>query len=521
MLKDAMNKYVSLCFVIPARACPGMLETGAGIQRLSRTSWMPAFAGMTTKGLNQIVAVFTAAALSGCLSLAPGYERPAAELPAGWSAPAGQSAAVGARWWTVFGDDQLDCLVDEALAHNTDLALAIARVDEARARLGETRSAQFPALQAGADASRTRSSLRTATPLPPGVERVNDNYRAVLDASYELDLWGRLRDASAAARAELLASEAARETVRIVVAADTVQGYFALRALDEQLAATRRSLATRSESLALQKLRYEGGVISEYEYRQLEAEVEAARAQLPGLERSRVQQESALAVLLGQSPKAVYDGTVVEAAAAEPVGTPPGLIVPAGLPSELLLRRPDLIEAEQRLIAANARIGVARAAYLPSISLTGLLGSESADVSDLFTGPAGISRVAAAIGQPLFTAGRIGSQVDAASARQRQALAQYQRAIQSAFRDVRNALAAQTKTRDQFEAEHRRVTALRETLRLAQLRYTNGIASQLDVLDAERNLLAAELNRSEALRALRAAVADLFKALGGGWTADS
>jgi len=458
--------------------------------------------------------------LTGCLSLAPDYERPPIELPADWTGADGQStAAVGAQWWKVYDDAPLDSLMDEAMAHNADLALAVARVDEARARLGETRSGQFPSVQAAADASRTRSSLSTATPLPPGVERVNDNYRAVLDVSYELDLWGRLRDASAAARAELLATEAARETVRIVLAADVAQGYFSLRALDEQLAVTQRSLATRRESLALQKLRFEHGAISEFEYHQLEAEVEAARAQLPALERSRSQQETALAVLVGKSARAVYAGTVVEPSGpvSEPVDAPRALLVPAGLPSELLLRRPDLIEAEYRLIAANARIGAARAAYLPSISLTGFLGSESAELGDLFTGPAEISRVAAAIALPIWNAGRVGAQVEAAGARQRQALAQYRRAIQSAFRDVRNAIVAQTKTRAQFEAEHRRAAALHNTLRLARLRYENGVASQLDVLDAERNLLAAELNRSDALRAQRAAIADLFKALGGGW----
>jgi multidrug efflux system outer membrane protein len=260
-------------------------------------------------------------------------------------------------------------------------------------------------------------------------------------------------------------------------------------------------------------------LISEFEYHQLEAEVLAARAQLPVLERSRTQQENALAVLLGRSPRAIYEDSVVEYAAqtGDPGGGPPVLVVPAGMPSELLLRRPDLIESEYRLIAANTRIGVARAAYFPSITLTGFYGSESTDLSDLFTGPAGVAQVAAGITQPIWNAGRIASQVEAANARERQALALYQRAIQNAFRDVRDAIAAQLKTREQFDSENQRVTALRSALRLARLRYANGVASQLDVLDSERNLLAAELNRSDALRAQRAAVADLFKALGGGW----
>jgi outer membrane protein, multidrug efflux system len=465
--------------------------------------------------------VVTAVALAGCVSLAPDYRRPPIELPAGWGSAEGESAAMlGGEWWKFYGDTQLDSLVGEALAHNADLQLAVARVDEARAVVGETRSAQFPSVEAGVDARRTESSLRGPIPLPAGVPRKSNDYRAALDVSYEVDLWGRLRDATAAARADLLATDAARETVRIALAASVVEGYFALRAFDQQVAATQRSLTTRIESLALQKMRYQNGLISEFEYHQLEAEVLAARAQLPVLERARAAQESALAVLLGRSPKAIYESAVVETAA-QPREQPPSLVVPAGLPSQLLLRRPDLVETENRLIAANARIGVARAAYFPSITLTGVRGGESTELSDLFDAPARITQIAAAITQPIWNAGRIASQVDAANARERQALAQYRQAIQSAFREVRDAIDAQIKTREQFDAENQRVAALRNTLRLARLRYGNGVASQLDVLDAERNLLAAELNRSDALRAQRTAVADLFKALGGGWGANS
>ncbi len=460
-------------------------------------------------------AFLMALALGGCINLAPDYRRPAADLPSDWKAPEGQSASAhGATWWKIFGDARLDAMVDEALAHNANLAVAIARVDEARALLGETRSGQFPTVDAGLSRDRTQSSLRSATPLPPGVARSRDNYRGTLNVSYELDLWGRLRNATAAARAELLATGAARETVRIALVADVVQAYFTLRSLDEQVAATQRSVASRGESLALQKIRYDAGVISEFEYRRLEAEELAARAQLPAFERRRTQQENALAVLLGRSPRAIYTGVVVENATIEPIRPPQALVVPAGLPSELLLRRPDLVEAEQRMIAANARIGVARAAYFPSLSITGFFGGESAAMSELFTGPAGTWRAAASVTQPIW---RVGAQVDAASARQRQALAQYQSAIQNAFREVRDAVVAQAKTREQFEAEDRRAATLREALRLAKLRYKSGIASQLDVLDAERSLLAAELNRSDAQRTQRAAVADLFKALGGGW----
>jgi multidrug efflux system outer membrane protein len=221
-------------------------------------------------------------------------------------------------------------------------------------------------------------------------------------------------------------------------------------------------------------------------------------------------------VLLGRSPRAIYEGALE--AGSDPEEQTIEIAVPAGIPSDLLLRRPDLVQAEQGLIAANARIGVARAAYFPTISLTGYLGSESVALSDLFTGPAGIGQAALAIGQPIYQGGRIDAQVKAASARERQALAQYQLAVQNAFREVRDALVAQVKARERLDAERDRAGALRIALRFARLRYENGLSSQLEVLDAERNLLAAEQNRIDALRAQRAAIADLFKALGGVWS---
>jgi multidrug efflux system outer membrane protein len=456
-------------------------------------------------------------ALGGCISLAPSYERPPIELPPDWAAANGSNAAaIGREWWKVYGDEQLNELVNEALVNNTNLEIALARVDFARAQHGLARADRFPSVDATAERGRTRASLATGT-LPPGAPREFDTYRAGGVVSYEVDLWARFRDASTAARADVLASEAAHETVRIAVAADVVQAYFGLRSLDEQLTATQRSIDTRSESLALQKLRFESGVISEFEYRQLEAETLAARAQLPVIERLRSQQEATLAVLLGKTPRDIYGGGTVDALLTDEIGEPAVEVAPAGIPSELLMRRPDLVDAEHQLIAANARIGVARAAYFPSITLTGFYGSASSALDDLFTGPARTWNAAVSLTQPILNAGRIGASVDAANARQREAYARYQQAVQNAFRDVRNALVAQSKTRAQFDAENQRVITLRETLRLARLRYQNGVASQLDVLDAERNLLGAQLNRSDALRAQRAAIADLFKALGGGW----
>ena len=448
--------------------------------------------------------------IAGC-AVQPDYKRPDVELPAAWKESA-QNPSTDGKWWRVYGDPVLDKLVEEALASNTNLLAAAARVDESRALVGQAEAAYYPSVDGNFGRNRTLSSTATGL-LPPGIARERNDYRATLNVSYELDLWGKLRATTQAARADLLASEAARETVRITLAADVAKGYFALRSLDGQVEATRRALGLREDGLKLQQKRFDGGVISEYDYRQLEAEAAAARAQLPPLERDREIQEAALAVLLGRSPKAIMEGAVSrnEKAVAQLLPA----VVPQGLPSELLLRRPDLVEAEQRMVAANARIAVARSAMFPSIQLTGFLGSEAQALSSLFTGPAGIWQLAAIVAAPIFAGGRLQAQVGAAEAREKQALAGYQGAIQNAFREVRAALAAQTRARESFEAESARAGALTSALRLARLRYDNGLASQLDVIDAERNLLAAEIARHEALRAQRAAVADLYKALGG------
>ncbi len=448
---------------------------------------------------------------AGC-AVQPDYQRPPVELPAAWKESA-QNPIRDGNWWRVYGDPELEKLIDEAMARNTNLQIAAARVDEARALLVQTDASLYP--QVDGQFVRGRSLSSTATGLlPPGIPRERNDYLATVGVSYEVDLWGRLRAASQAARADLLASEAARETVRIALCADVAKAWFALRALDAQVASTRRAVALLEDGLRLQKKRFEGGIISEFDYRQIEAEAAATRAQLPPLLRDRELGEAALALLLGREPKSIMDERFPLAAGDTGTALAPAA-VPEGLPSELLLRRPDLVEAEQRLVAANARIAAARAALFPSITLTGYAGSEAQALSALFTGPAGIWQLAAGIAGVIFDAGRREAQVDQARARERQLLAAYLGAIQNAFREVRAALAVQTRARESFEVESARAAALAATLRLARLRYQNGLASQLEVLDAERNLLAAVNSRHEALRAQRAAVADLYKALGG------
>ncbi|MFC5300327.1 efflux transporter outer membrane subunit [Azospira restricta] len=463
-----------------------------------------------------------AALLAGC-AVGPDYARPELELPQAWAqrTAAGNAAAAqvadraGERWWTLYADPLLDRLVDEALAHNADARVAAARVLEAQALAGIAESDRYPTVTAGLSGNRTQSSLKGAMPLPANIPRIQNSYRATVDVAWEVDLWGKYRRADEAARADLLAAESARDAVRLALTAQVAQQYFALLAADAQEATAKRTAAGRDENLALYRLRAEAGLGSEYDLRQIEADAADARARLAELTQARDRAESALALLLGRSPRAVLEDTPERGAP----GALPALQVPAGLPSDLLLRRPDLQEAEQRLVAANARIGAARAQYFPSVGLTAYLGSESTAFSDLFSGPAGIFQFAAAITQPIWNAGRIGFNVAAAEARREQALAQYRQAVAAAFKDVRDALAAQRAARDKLEAETTRAAALEKALQQARLRHDAGIASRLEVLDVERNLLAVELARIDSERAARAALADLFKALGGGWPA--
>ena len=394
--------------------------------------------------------------VAGCVNQ-PKYDRPPVELPTEWKQTAPRFAEDG-RWWRIYQDAELEKVVDEALKGNADLLIAAARVDEARALLGESNSLFWPSIDAQAGVSRQQVSTRTATSFP-GVPREYSNHRAVLSVSYELDLFGRLRANAAAARHELEASEASREAVRLALAAQATRSYFALRALDEQVALTRKTVSLREEALDLQRKRLRGGVISEFELRQLEAETAVVRAQLPPLEREREREEVALAVLLGRSPRSVFqDGVAIKAVFDETPGAP---VLPAGMPSELLLRRPDLVEAERALASANARVAQARAEMFPSISLTAFLGSESAALANLFSGgQAATWQIAAGLTQPIFQGGRLQARREAATARERAALVQYEQAISSAFGEVRTALIAQARARESYDAESARADAL-------------------------------------------------------------
>ena len=457
----------------------------------------------------------TAALLPACSLLQMQHEQPAQVLPETWNATvsATQTGTAGERWWTLFADPVLDALVEEARQHNHDVEAAAARVLEAEATLGVTDADRYPVITANGTGSRRGISKVTATPMFGGIPRNQNDARLTLDASYELDVWGKYRRASDAARSQLLAAQAGRETVLLTLTADVAQQYFNLLAADDQVAVIRDVLKSRQDSLELLHVRINNGVGSDYEIRQAEAEEAAVRSQLSGALKAQENLESALAILLGRSPREVMDGKLARGH----VASQQELWVPDGLPSDLLLRRPDIREAEQKLLAENAKIDVARAEYFPTISLTAYLGLESATLSKLFTGPAGIFQFALGLAQPIFNAKRLDFNVKATEARREQALAAYQKAVASAFGDVRNALSAQAAGRETLKAETDRVAALLETQRLANVRYEGGVSSRLEVLDADRQLLQAKLAKVDAENAQRAAVVSLFKALGGGW----
>lgn len=464
--------------------------------------------------MQKIIMIPLLVALGGCANFPEftSFQKPETELPETWPGlPEKAVVADNAEWWKLYGDESLNVLVEEALAHNHDIALAVARIAEARAAIVIADAETDPTATATLLPSGSRNSKVTATPIP-GSKSFIGNTVARVNISYELDLWGRLRNATEAARSDMLALESARDTVRNSLTADVVQGYYNLLALDAQLAIARRTEETRKATLKLQQLRFSAGVSSEFEVRQLEADLASVQAQIPVLQRARSQQENALTVLLGRSPKMMLEEHLQTANAG---GFE--IKVPAGLPSELLLRRPDLRQAEQNLVAANARVNVARAAFYPSITLTGFLGGESESLLDLFIGPARIFRFAAELTQPLFGAKRIGASVDAAKAREDQLVAEYRQVVANAFREVQDALIAQKSAQEILAAEDVRVAALQKALKLAKLRYDNGVASQLEMLDAERNLLQATYDQVDAKRLQRAAMADLFKAMGGGW----
>jgi multidrug efflux system outer membrane protein len=452
-------------------------------------------------------------ALGGC-AVGPNYVRPTVDTPPSWRMTDAEAKDLAnTSWWGQFNDPVLDNLVRVALQENLDLQIAAARIDEFAGRYGFVRADLFPQVGGNAAAGRQRFTEETGNTNPPGTNFTLSNYSATLGATWELDVWGRIRRATEAARADLVGSEEGRRAVILSLVGSVAGSYVNLRDLDRQLEIAKETAKSRGDSLELFKLRFEGGFTSEVEYVQVKSQYEETMATIPAIEKAITQQENALSVLLGRNPGPIPRGKTIDQLALPSV--------PAGLPSDLLARRPDILQTEQTLIAANARIGVAKAAYYPAIGLTGFLGSASTDLSNLFTGPARVWSYSAPVSLPIFTAGKIAGDVQAAEAIQRQALAGYRKAIQTAFREVDDSLVDQARTREQLAAQANQVQALQKYVELSQLRFDNGYASYLEVLDAERSLFNVQLSYTQNQGVLFQAMINLYKAMGGGWVTEA
>lgn len=446
-------------------------------------------------------------ALAACM-VGPDYHRPEVAVPAAYdyqTAAAVEAEAIA--WWKQLGDPVLDDLIDRSLAQNKDLAVAAARVDEFYGRFMSTRSSLFPQLGGDFSAGRARTQ---ATKLTPAFETTQ--IQADLRASWELDLFGRLRRLTESARADLMSSEYARQATRISLVASVASGYILLRDLDQRLSIARSTLESRKGAADLFHLRFKGGVVSEVQVAQADSEYASAQASVASFQQQVKFQENALALLLGENPGPIPRGKSIDEIAAP--------AIPAGLPSALLDRRPDIRLAEEQLHSANAQIGAARAQYFPTISLTGLFGSASDALSGLWEGPAEVWSYAGAATMPIFTGGGIAGSVKAAEANQQAALFQYQAAIQNAFADVDNSLTGVARTKEQLAATDAQVRALAQYAKLSRDLYEGGYVSYLEVLDAERNLFNAQLSQASLQDAYLGQIINVYKALGYGWPVD-
>lgn len=455
--------------------------------------------------------------LTAC-AVGPDYHRPAAEIPAGFRTPAAATDSETAsladeKWFEVFKDPVLQDLIRTALAQNYDLRIAVANVEAERANLGITRSNQYPGVSAESNVNVTRLSRNGSLALPSSF--VSDQNRTWGEAtlnllSFEVDIWGRLRRATEAARANLLAADENRKAVITTLVSDLATNYFTLRELDDELEIAQRTLGTRQESLRLIQTRQGGGIATQLDLRQGEQLVYSASATIPELQQRIEQTENQISLLLGKNPSALERGRTLSEQAFPPE-------VPAGMPSTLLERRPDIRAAEDNLIAANADIGVAKAAYLPQISLTGFLGGQSTQLSSLFNGPNTAWSFVPQLTQPIFTGGRIKSGVRLAEAQQQAALAQYEKSIQTAFSEVSDSLVAHERLRESQVEQEKLVNALQDRKRLAYVRYEGGVDTLLNALDSDRDLFQAQLSLSQVRLNELLSVVQLYKALGGGW----
>jgi len=463
-----------------------------------------------------IIVALTAAFLISCRPVGPNYTRPLVHPPdtfrgADRSSASDPASLADLKWFELFKDPALQRLIRAALEQNYDLRNAVARVNAARANLGITRADQYPGIAANTDITTLRISRGGSFPLPAGVEQRRTFGSVALNLlSFEADIWGRLRLATEAAQADLLATEDNRKAVVTTLVGDVAGAYFNLLEQDSELEIARRTLAIRVDSLKLIRNREERGLATRLEVRQGEQLVHTAEQRIPAIEQAIEQTENQIRLLTGRSP-----GPIARGYSLTDQEQPPA--VPAGLPSALMERRPDIRSAEDKLVAANAVIGVAKAAYYPRISLTGFLGSQSTDLSSLFTGSTGVWQFVPQLSQPVFTGGRTRSNVDLANSQQQLALIEYERVIQTAFREVSDTLVQYEKVREIRATQELLVTTLQDRSRLSYVRYRGGVDTLLNALDADRDLFDAELGLAQTRRNELLTLVQLYRALGGGW----
>ena len=454
--------------------------------------------------------VLAASVLTGCV-VGPDYVKPAIDAPKAFIYASKEAAdTVNTPWWRQFDDPVLDALIAEALANNQNVKVAAANVEQAAGVLTQTRSQLFPQLGYNGAGGRARTSESTGTPLlSEGIPNPQSSYQALLSATWEIDLWGRIQRLSEASRANLLATDEARRGVILSLVSSVATNYLTLRGLDEQLAISKRTLEAYGESVRLYSLQFQYGQVSQMQVSQVQSQYETAAVQIPFIESQIAQTENAINVLLGRNPgpiprgKSIYDLALPK--------------VPAGVPSELLTRRPDLLQAEENLIAANAQIGAAKALYFPTISLTGAFGSSSVALNNLFTGPARTWSYVGQLAGPIFTFGAVSGQVAQAEGAQQAALANYRYSIQNAFADVENSLVANQKLGQQLAAQQKLVDALTSYARLAKLQFDGGYTSYTTVLQAEQTLFPAELQLASLRASVFSSSVGIYKAMGGGW----
>ena len=466
--------------------------------------------------MRKIISIASVLLVSACM-VGQDYQRPKLDMPEQWQNGQTVGESIIRRdWWADYHDPVLNQLMDEGLKQNADLLTAAARVAQSRALLGLNEADLYPTLSMQGEVSRTQNSRESANPF--NIKPFNNfGLAAVLD--YEVDLWGKLQRATESARAELLASEYNRDAVRLAITSEIATGYFNLRALEAQMAVTQDTIESRKAAYDYQKAQYNHGILNELVYRQAESELATAKADLPSLQQARDEQETALAVLVGRTPKAIVENPIPAGEQIENMPVPAAITAQA--PSLLLTRRPDIQAAEQSLTAANANIAVARADYFPTLSLSALLGLNSTEANDLLQASARRWQTGAAIAGPILDFGRTRANVQGAEAQKEQALIAYQQTIRVAFKDVVDAMKRTGTTAERVDALDNAVQAQSSALRVANARYHAGYSNYLEVLDAERSLYQSQLEQISAIRDRLAASVTLYKALGGGWDAET